>query len=141
MAEQLLPVVKLFFPCEEAEYDPDAAAYRLLAPLHAIAMPPGVDARYECERLDCYAQLSDAIGTFRLAVEVLSGDADVVVYRSRPVAITFTPAARIAVFDVAFRLARVRFRTPGLYRLRLVCNHAALPDSEFWLRVLPGVAP
>ncbi len=133
--------MKLFFPCEEAEFDPDAAAYRLLAPLHALVMPPGVLTRFECERIECYVQFSDALGTFHIAVEVLPGTADVVAYRSRPVTVTFAPTARLAVFDVVFRMTRVRFRNPGLYRLRIVCNHAPLPDSEFWLRVLPGGTP
>ena len=141
MAEPLLPVVKLFFPCEEAVYDDDAVAYRLLAPFHTLVMPPGVVSRFECDRFDCYIQVSDAIGTFRLAIEVLPGDADVVIYRSRPTEMTFARAARLGVYDVVFRMTGVRFRTPGMYRLRVIANHAPLADSEFWLRVLPGVTP
>jgi hypothetical protein len=139
MSNQVPPVVKLFFPCEEAVFDQDAVAYRLLAPFHTIIMPPGVHEKYECERFDCYAQLSDALGTFRFAVQILAGDVDVVVYESAPLPMSFSPRSRLGIFDVVFQLRRVRFRRPGFYRLRLLCNHMPLQDGEMWLRVLGGV--
>jgi hypothetical protein len=91
MAAQILPVVKLFFVCEEAAFDPDAAAYRILAPMHALAMPPGVVSKFVCEQFDCYAQLSDALGAFRFSVQVLPGDADVVVHTSDSAHLSFAP--------------------------------------------------
>jgi hypothetical protein len=138
MANHLLPVVKLFFACEEATFDHDAAAYRLVAPLHALVMPPGVTEKFECEGFDCYAQLSDAMGTFRFSVQVLPGDLDVVIYQSPSIQLTFTPRSRIGAFDVVFRLRRVRFRQPDFYRVRLMCNHTPLPNGLIWLRVLGG---
>ena len=138
MANQVLPVVKLFFVCEEAAFDPDAAAYRILAPTHALAMPPGVTEKFECERFDCFAQVSDALGTFRFTVQVLHGDVEAVVYESGPLEHSFPVRSRLGVTDLVFRMRRVRFRRPGLYRVRLMCHHVPLAEGETWLRVFGG---
>jgi hypothetical protein len=139
MANHLLPVGKLFFPCEEAVFDTDAAAYRILGPMHTIVMPPGVTEKFESDAFSCYTQLSDAIGAFRFTVQILPGDVDVVIYETAPIPMTFSSRSRLGVFDLAFRLHRVRFRSPGLYRVRLLAHHVPLPEGEAWLRVLGGV--
>lgn len=138
MAEQLLPVVKLFFPCEEAVYDAAAYRYTIYGPLHTVALPSAAVFPFEWDELPCYAQLTDAVGTFRLSVELLAEDADVVLRRSPPVEITFRPNARLTVHEVVFRLTDMRFPSPGAFRLRLVCNHLPLTDGEVTLRFLRG---
>jgi hypothetical protein len=138
MAEQLLPVVKLFFPCEEAVYDAPASRYTIYGPLHTVALPSAAAFPFAWDDLPCHAQLTDAIGTFRFSIELLAEATDVVSRRSPPVALTFPVTSRIAVVETVFRLTEMRFQSPGLYRLRLMCNHRPLADGEVSLRFLGG---
>ena len=141
MANQILPVVKLFVVCEEVSFDTESAGYVLRIPLHNVALPGDTTFPFEWDRLDCYAQLSDAVGTFRFAVEVLPEAADTVLYRSSPVELMFPVRGRIMVFEQHFRLTDVRFPRPEVYRVRLVCNHAPLPNAEATIRILGGFHP
>lgn len=136
MANQLLPVVRLFFPCERADFSPDEQAYVLTGPLAAVGLPTGASFPYECLPFSCYTLLSDAVGTFGLSIAVLYEDSDRVLYRTGTAQITFPPRGRIVARDVAFILEDVRFPRAGLYRLQLMCNQVALPDGFWDLRVL-----
>lgn len=138
MAAPVIPVVRLFFACERAVYRPKYRAYSLIAPLPALSLPPGTPFPYEAPDFACYAQLSDALGTFRFAVEVRYEDADRVLVRSGSCELTFSPRGRISCQDVVFPFSGVRFPGAGLYRLQLMCNHVPLRDGQTDLRVLGG---
>ena len=138
MANLLLPVVKLFFPCEDVTFDPDQQGFVLHLPVHAIAPPTGAIFPYECQSFACYAMVADAIGTFTFKVAVMYEGAERVLARSAGVRLTFSNKVRIAVQEFAFVLSGLRFPKPGLYPLVLLCNETPLPGGEFHLRVLGG---
>ncbi|MBA4065109.1 MAG: hypothetical protein C0501_15625 [Isosphaera sp.] len=136
MAAQILPAVKLFFPCERLGYDAAEARYQIEGPIHSVALGAADAFPFVWDEFFCYAQLTDGIGTFRFAAELLAEEADVALRRSPPVEVTFPPALRLAVHEVAFRLTEARFPGPGLYRLPLLCNHRPLPGTDATIRFL-----
>ena len=138
MATHVLPVVKLFVACEEVAFDASRVGYVLYVPLHNVALPGTTTFPFEWERLDCYVQMTGAAGTFRFAVEVVPVAADVVVYRTKPVELTFPARNRLTVFEQRFRLTDVRLPRADVYRVRLLCNHAPLPGGEASIRILGG---
>lgn len=140
MADLLLPVVKLFFPCEEATFDQDRLGLVLAVPFQAIAIPTNAAFPYECSSFVCYAMLSDAIGTFRFSVAVMYEESERVLTRTAGVTLTFGTAARFGTQDFAITIPVVRFPRPGVYSLQLMCNELPLENGAFALRVLGGTS-
>ena len=46
MADSVLPVVRLFFPCDNAVIDLKDMKWSLTNPWHTVAMPPGVREKF-----------------------------------------------------------------------------------------------
>ena len=77
------PVVRLFFPCDEAIFDTRDEKWTLKNPWHTVAMPPGITQNFGQEEIWLYAQFSGGVGTFYLSVHLLD-DTGLVLGKSPP---------------------------------------------------------
>jgi hypothetical protein len=137
VANVVLPTVRLFFPCEEATFEPDEGKWILKNPLHTVKMPPGVVANFVSEDIALYAQFTGGVGSFNLSVQMLDYSSGVVLGRSEAPS-RWKMYGGDEVFEDVFTMPPLRFPYPGVYVFRLIANHAALEDGTANLRVLPG---
>lgn len=137
MADRVLPVVKLFFPCDEATYDPSDEKWVVRHPYFTARMPEGVTENFGALEVWLYAKITDAVGDFALVVEMYN-EAGGRIARSAPVARHFPGGGQLDESDEVFVLRRVPFRKPGIYRFKLLANHAETQGGTVDLRVLPG---
>jgi len=135
VADVVKPVVRLFFPCDEAVLDLADGKWMLKNPWHTVAMPPGVAGDFVQQEIWLYAQLTGGLGTFYLSVHLHDEDGTRIV-KSQPFARDF-PGGLIAVEEV-FHLIDIPFDRPGLYEFKLLANHAELEGGTVNLRVLQG---
>jgi hypothetical protein len=140
MAGRVPPTVRLLFPCEYAERDPQTNNIIVHNPLAVAALPPGMTYPIDVEELWVFTQLSEGVGLFHLSVEmrqVYDGSrAERLVGRSEVVALDFPGASQLNVYDVEFRMVNVPFDEPGLYELRLMSGNDELQGQTAILRVL-----
>jgi hypothetical protein len=136
VAEIVKPVVRLFFPCDEATLDLVDEKWTLKNPWHTVAMPPGVTGNFAQEEIWLYAQLTGGLGTFRFSVE-LRDETGRVVGKCKP-SDERELAGGIQVFEAVFHLTRVPFDKPGLYEFKLLGNYAELEGGTAYLCVLGG---
>jgi hypothetical protein len=136
VADVIKPVVRLFFPCDEAILDLAEEKWTLKNPWHTVAMPPGVTGNFRQEEIWLYAQLAGGVGTFRFSVQ-LRDETGRIVGKSKP-----TEERELSggnqVLEEVFQMTRVPFEKPGLYEFVLLGNHAELEGGTAYLRVLPG---
>lgn len=135
VASVVKPIVRLFFPCEEALYDPVHGKWSLTNPLHTIEMPPGVQSDYVTDEFWLYAQLSGGVGTFNISVQLVE-ESGVILRRTVPLSWTMTGG--FEVVQEVFQMPPTRFPRPGVYALKLIANHAELDGGISFLRVLGG---
>ena len=86
-----------------------------------------------------YAQLTEGVGEFDLAVEmrrVLAEDKRLTIGRSQPERIEFGGGNRLLVFDTVFHMINVPFDEPGLYEFCVMANYVELQGPTAVLRVL-----
>jgi len=132
MAMVVKPIVRLFFPCEDAVLDMEDGAWTLRNPLHTVSLPPGVTGVGE---IWLYAQLTEGVGTFNLSVEMRNEEGIRIGKRSPPSNRNFPGG--VAVVEEVFHLVNVPFPRPGLYEFVLLANHAELEGGKTYLRVEP----
>lgn len=125
---RVLPIVRLFFPCDAAVLDLQDMTWSLRNPWHTVWMPPGVTERFVQREVWLYAQLTDGIGTFRLNVELLDEGGIV-------------PQNQLLVTEAVFHMTNVPFPRPGLFTFKLKANYAELQGGTAELRALPGSNP
>ena len=135
MADVVKPIVRLFFPCDEAIFDIADEKWTLKNPWHTVAMPPGITANFYQEEIWLYAQFIGGVGEFYLSVHLMD-DAGQVVGRSKPS--LWELAGGIQVCEEVFHMTNVPFARPGLYEFKLMANHAEVEGGTVYLRVLPG---
>jgi hypothetical protein len=135
MANVILPSVKMFIPCLDLDVKPVVVIY---SPVHTIRMPPGVTVDYLLDEIWFYVALTDAVGRFRLSVEML-GEEEIILARSEIQTSRFSGGMQLREMIFGFSIATVPLPRPGLYEFRLVANHTHLRDGgTAILRVLPG---
>jgi hypothetical protein len=133
MANIVLPKVRLFVPCLSIVLE-HGKPRTITDPLHTIRMAPGEN-RYD---LWCYAQLTDGVGQFRLAVAVYNEEG-IIVGKSTPQMYDFLTGSQLIVRESKILLQNVPFARPGIYVFALLANHAHLEEGgTALLRVLPG---
>lgn len=138
MANRVLPVVRLFFPCDQAVLDLTDMKWSLKNPWHTVQMPPGVSEKFAQRELWLYAQLTGGLGDFNLAVELRDGDTGARIGRpSQPERFEFV-GGRLTAVEVVFKMVNVPFPKAGHYVFKLLANHAELEGGTSELRVLPG---
>ncbi len=136
MADRVLPMVRLFFPCEDAALDIESAAWILTEPLHTVWIPRESLGRFSVNDLWLCAQLTDGVGEFNLSVE-MRNEAGIRVGRSKPSRQAFPGGEQLAVLEVVFHLKDVPIHQPGIHEFRVVANHADdLHGGVVSLRVL-----
>jgi hypothetical protein len=139
VANVVLPIVRLFFPCEEATLDLNDEKWLLKNPLHTVEMPPGVQANFVVDGIALYAQFTGGVGSFNLSVQLVDDSSGVVLGVSRP-PISFHMPGGSDIFEEVFEMPPLRFPHPGVYQIRLIANHASLENGAAWLRVLSGTS-
>jgi hypothetical protein len=130
VARVVKPIVRLFFPCEDATLDLEDESWTLKNPLHTISLPPGATGVKE---LWLYAQLTEGVGTFNLSVEMRTEEGIRIGKGSPPSSRSFPGG--VAVVEEVFHLVNVPFARPGLYEFVLLANHAELEGGKSYLRV------
>jgi hypothetical protein len=144
MADRVLPIVPLMFPCEQAQHDPQAGEVIVVNPWATVALPPGASFPFDVDELWVVAQLTDGVGTFRLLVEMRQRHDDGterVVGRSDWTTLTFPGGGQLGVYDAVFRMTEVPFDEPGLYEFRVLADGEDLEGHTPTLRILDLGAP
>jgi hypothetical protein len=138
MADRVLPIVRLFFPCDDAVLDLQDMKWSLKHPWSTVAMPPGVRENFGQEFIWLYAQLVEGVGEFMLSVEMRDYETGQWLGRSRPEPWDFAGGDQLAVHEVVFEMVNVPFPRPSLYVFQVMANHAELEGGTAFLRVFPG---
>ena len=134
MPHQVIPVVSLILPCDEAVHEIAAESWVVVNPWTTTQeLPRGKAFPHRVPEVWIYSQLSGGLGIVDLAIEVLEVRED---GTRRQVGIS--GAVRKLEFDLsnqlvplvtAFRLKKVPFRSEGTYEFRLV----AAQESGQWI--------
>lgn len=135
MANVVKPIVRLFFPCDEALLDLDDQKWTLKNPWHTVAMPPGITGNFIQEEIWLYTQFTGGVGTFDFSVHLMNEEG-LVIGKSKPS--RWELSGGIEVFEEVFRMTHVPFVRPGLYAFKLMANHAEIEGGTAYLRVLRG---
>ncbi len=139
MADRVLPIVRLLFACDSVARDENEDKWILKNPWAVVTLPEGASFPFDAEEIWLYAQLTDGVGPFQLAVEVRhlrDNGSHRTVGRSEPVEIEFGGGNQLAVIDTVFHLTQVPFDEPGLYRFVIMANYAELQGQVAEIRVL-----
>jgi len=132
VADVIKPIVRLFFPCDDAILDIEDEKWTLTNPWHTLSMPTGITGGFRQEEIWLYAQLTGGVGTFNLSVH-LYDERGKRLGQSRPLPREFEGG--ITVVEEVFHLTNVPFDGPGIYEFRLQANHAEL-EGVIHIRVL-----
>lgn len=140
MADRVFPIVRLLFPCQQADHQPDQSQVLILNPLAVSSLPAGMTFPYDVTALWVYAQVTDGVGRFDLSVElrrVYDDDTPAeVVTTSGADTRHFPGGGQLAVEDVVVRLTDVPLDGPGLYEFRMLADGQQLDGPAAVLRVL-----
>ncbi len=137
------PIVRLLMILRRATIDPVDNMWVLREPLFTVSPAAGFGFPFRHPDVSVYAQLGGGMGRWELAVEWgqrLDTGRFRVIGQSASIVLAFGPAARLAVWEVAFPLRRVPFRGEGLYEFRVVGRPAGAPDDSVF-GVLDGTKP
>jgi len=122
MAARVLPRVRLIFPCDDAVARSDGR-WVLTNPRAILAVPAGIAFPVNVREMWVYAQFTDGVGEFDLAMEmrfVQVDDTRTVIGRGKPTRLTFPAGRQLQAFDRAFRLTNVPFKEQGMYEFAVV---------------------
>jgi hypothetical protein len=138
MADRVKPIVDLLFPCDGVDFNDKTGRYTLHHPWQStVQMPAGVTEDFILVELCVFAQVLDGVGEFQFSIEVRN-EAGLRVARSQRVTHEFGINERLTATQFAFRLQKVAFAKPGVYRIHLLAGEAELENGFKDLRVLPG---
>jgi hypothetical protein len=143
MADRPKPIVRLLMILRRASTDAGTAAWILREPLTTVTPPAGSGFPFRQREAAVYTQLTGGLGRWELAVEFgqrLDHGTFRVIGQSRSVVRAFGPAARLAVWELAFALGPLPFRGEGLYEFRIVGRPADDSDGSSF-EVLDGTRP
>ena len=129
MADRVLPLVRLMFPCDEALIDFDDLTWDLKNPWLEISLPAGVRFPFRHDNLWVYAQLSDGLGAFDVRVELrqlMDNGGRRTIGSGPSTRMEFRAERRLYALATAFELKMVPFREAGLYEFYLTAG-----DGEF----------
>ena len=117
MADIVKPVVRLFFPCDEAIIDLADEKWILKNPWHTVAMPPGILVGHRQKHIWLYAQFTGGVGSFRLSVHLFD-ELGRRVGRSEPSS-AWELSGGNEVYEEVFHLENVPFCATGLVRIQV----------------------
>jgi hypothetical protein len=135
MADRVMPIVHLIFPCDDAVIDLADGKWVLRNPQAITYLPPGASFPFRESELWVYAQLTGGLGRWELAVEVRQKRDDGS-YRFVGIGATteleFEPGPRLVVEATAFGFRNLPFREEGLYEFRVIAQmgDAVAPTYE-----------
>jgi hypothetical protein len=136
MADRVLPIVTLVFPCQQAQLE--SGDVIILNPWASVALPDGVSFPIDLEELWIFAQLTDGVGTFKVSVEMRRrfDDGTVQAVGDSPlITLSFPGGGQLGVQDAIFRMTNVPFDDPGLYEFILMADGEELDCQVPVLRV------
>ena len=144
MASTVLPTVRLIFPCDDAQIDPQTQKWVIRHPWSTVFLPAGARFPFRLVEMKVYAQLTDGIGSFRLSVEMVQVRDDGsrrFIGAGAATQMSFPGNQRFLALDGVFHMKRVPFREAGLYEFRMIAETGAdefqpLPGQTALLRVL-----
>jgi hypothetical protein len=139
MADRVAPIIRLMFVCDEAMLDPDDDKWTLTNPWAVVGLPPDATFPFDVDELSVYAQFTDGVGVFDLAVEVrrvMPDESRVAVVRSDPARLTFPGGNQILADEWVFLLTHVPLDEPGLYEFVAVAGDDELQGHTALVRVL-----
>lgn len=125
MTDDVLPVVKGLYLCDELLGDPARKKTHLIGLLNAVRVPAGAVLPFKLGRLIVFALIAGGIRPARLRVQIVTATGRVV-YRSPEVTIAF-PQRRTPI-EVAFRILGLVFPEPGEYLVELWCDDRFVED-------------
>jgi hypothetical protein len=125
----LQPVVRTMVLCERVSWDLDRKTYTLDNPMYRVRTPAGQLFPAIYPGLWAYVQLSDALGTFEYAIQVVYDLGRGVVARTRPFRLGFGADQRLTVRERSIKIDPFPVRRPGLYGLEFLCNGVAIAEA------------
>ena len=137
MANKVLPIVRVFLLCESVKYRAKTSQWVLTSPTHTLSMPVGISEKLVQERLAFYYQLTDAVGTFNLSIQMQLWETGTIITKNDLQKIDF-PSDHSAVIEGGIVLSNVPIPRAGVYEFKLLANYAELQGGTTLLRVLAG---
>jgi hypothetical protein len=123
------PYALQFLACESAVLDLALMAWILTRPLHRVRLPDGATFPFVLDEIALYVQMTDAIGTFNMQVEMRVPMTQARVFRTPAHVMTF-PADRLQVVEEVFYLRNVPFKIPGEFEILLLADGQELRSNS-----------
>jgi hypothetical protein len=140
MSPTVLPQVRLIFACDAAWRDPRTGQWVLNHPWSVRLLPAGASFPFRLPECWVYAQFSEGVGAFDLAVAMslvhVNGARTVLGWSNTRVQAIFPGGRQLLTVDTAFHLTRLPFRQEGLYEFRVVADGQPLAGRTAEVRVL-----
>ena len=139
MADRVLPLVRLVFPCDAAVIDLSDMTWELKNPWLDLALPAGARFPFRQEKICVYAQLTDGVGSFDVRIELrqLMDNGRRTIGVGASTRVEFPANRRLFASEVVFELEMVPFREAGLYELYLASDEGEpLEGQSAVIRVL-----
>ena len=133
MADRVLPMVRLVFPCDSAMIDFEDLTWELKNPWLEISLPPGVRFPFRHDNLWVYAQLSDGLGSFDVRVELrqlMDNGGRRTIGAGPSTRMEFRADRRLYTLTTAFEFKMVPFREAGLYEFYLMVGDGEFLEGE-----------
>jgi hypothetical protein len=133
------PKVRLFFPCQEAKYDPGRGTSVVVGPLCAIWLPSKSvrgDFPVRLQELFFYTVFSEGCGSFEIMLSVSFSETGEVVAQSSLGSFDFDSLHFERVDEGVFRTEGVPIPKPGWYNFQLLVDGERLEGGTTQLRVL-----
>jgi len=126
----VVPKLRLAVLCAHIEFDGNGIPFQLQELLHTVQPEAGKAFPFEPPPMYLYAQVEDALGSFRF--RVVTRDEDGIEGNRTPqMDVTFDGVLnRLIPTELTFELNGFRFPRPGIYSFHLICNHASLSDPR-----------
>ncbi len=136
MADRVVPLVRLLFPCDTAVIDLGDLTWELKNPLSVVSLPPGAKFPIRAESLWVFAILAEGVGEFDIHVEMrqLTEQGRRTVGASAVSRIVFPSAEHLLASSTAFDLSGARFREAGLYEFYAIVEGEELRGCTAELR-------
>ena len=132
MADRILPLVRLVFPCDAAVIDLSDLTWELKNPWLDLTIPPGVRFPFRHEKLCVYAQLTGGLGSFNVRVEMrqLMDNGRRTIGVGASTRVEFPNNRRLLASEVVFEIKMVPFREAGLYEFYLASDEGEQLEGQ-----------